>query len=102
EAIREFQLALEIGNGNDAEAHRNLGRALYESGDLEHARKEFETAIAQREGGEGKGEGAKQRRREGATALLGSETAETDSAKGKTITIAASPRPPISPPQPSF
>ena len=42
EAINEFQTALDLRNGNDAEAHRNLGRALYESGALEDARKECE------------------------------------------------------------
>src|SRR6185369_6136313 len=98
DAIREFPLALEIGNGNDAEAHRNLGRALYESGDLAQARKEFEMAIAQREGGAGKVEGEKSKRRRGAgaTEILGSVSDETSQAPGDTVMIAASPRPTVS------
>ncbi|HKY03426.1 MAG TPA: tetratricopeptide repeat protein, partial [Blastocatellia bacterium] len=49
--IAEFRKALDLRSGIDAEAHRSLGRALYESGALAEAKSEFETAIAQREQG---------------------------------------------------
>src|SRR5262249_21769230 len=80
----------------DAEAHRNLGRALYESGALEEARKELETAIAQREaatvakGGttrrlgdapaSARADAPTVRMGEGATVMLGSERGQP---KGK-------------------
>jgi len=121
DAIREFRNALDLRNGNDAEAHRNLGRALYESGALEEARSELETAIAQRVGaasqidaaatggatrrlGEASGDAADAatvRLGKGATVVLGSESPQSSKAKGKAAgditTIASSPALPVTP-----
>src|SRR5439155_23370825 len=115
DAIHEFQIALDLRDGNDAEAHRNLGRALYESGALEDARKELETAIAQRAGatsaqveatrgpgdaGPAEADVATVRLGEGPTVMLGSEKAKVSKPKAKatgdTAMLAASPNVPVS------
>jgi tetratricopeptide (TPR) repeat protein len=88
DAIREFRTALDLRDGNDAEAHRNLGRALYESGSLDDARQELETAIAQRAGATAAGDAPTVRLSEaaasdGATRHLGEARDERGAAAGQ-------------------